>query len=229
MQVDQLGEGLWRWTAPHPAGDANPANPHGVWDQDAASLYHEAVDGIVLIDPLVPESDDGERFWLHLDRDVTRVGRPPTTVVTTRWHARSADAVRARYAGTRTLAIADDLTCHVDEVLSDGSTVPGGLAVIIPDAPGAARMAFVHCPCHQLLWTSDLLIGTAQGGLTPPLAAWFDDPAAQAWLTTGLPQLWPRLHALNSSLIVPAHGAVVANHAQAALERALRADGEPTG
>ncbi len=207
MQVDQLGEGLWRWTAPHPAWNADPAKPHGGWDQEAACLYHEAVDGIVLIDPLVPESDDGERFWLHLDRDVARVGRPPTTVVSTRWHTRSADAVRARYAGARTLAIADDLTCHVDEVLSDGSTVPGGLAVIIPDAPGAARMALLHCSCHGLLWTADLLIGDSAGNLRPAALDWLEDPAEQAWLKHELPQFAHRLEALNSAIIVPAHGA----------------------
>ncbi len=224
MQVDQLGKGLWRWTAPHPAWDADPANPYGGWDQEVACLYHETPDGIVLIDPLVPEGDDGERFWFSLDRDVARVGLPPTIVVSTRWHTRSADVVRARYDGTRTLAIADDLPCHVDEVLTDAHALPGGVGVLVAEAPADARMAFVHCPCHRMLWTSDLLIGATQGGLTPPPAAWFDDPAAQAWLATGLPQLWPRLHALDSSLIVPAHGAVVATQAQAALELALRVD-----
>ena len=49
MEVERLADGLWRWTV-----------------DDARCLYHEAPDGIVLIDPLVPD-DEAERFWWHLD------------------------------------------------------------------------------------------------------------------------------------------------------------------
>lgn len=112
MQVDRLADGLWRWTA-----------------GDAACIYHEAPDGIVLIDPLVPD-DEAERFWRHLDADVERVGHPPTVLVTLP-DARSAEAVRDRYPGARVVPAAD------------GEGLPGGVAV-----EGGA----VTCPCHGLLW-----------------------------------------------------------------------------
>ena len=44
MEVERLADGLWRWTV-----------------DDARCLYHEAPNGIVLIDPLVPD-DEAERF-----------------------------------------------------------------------------------------------------------------------------------------------------------------------
>ena len=74
MHVDRLSDGLWRWTAPHPDWRDEPAVG---WERDVACVYHEATDGILLLDPLVPSGDEGERFWRHLDQDVERVGLPP--------------------------------------------------------------------------------------------------------------------------------------------------------
>ena len=65
MQVDRISDGLWRWTAPHPDWHDDPASPYGGWDRDVACIYHEAPDGIVLIDPLVPSGEDGERLGDH--------------------------------------------------------------------------------------------------------------------------------------------------------------------
>ena len=78
MHVDRLSDGLWRWTAPHPDWRDEPAVG---WERDVACVYHEATDGILLLDPLVPSGDEGERFWRHLDQDVERVGLPPTVAV----------------------------------------------------------------------------------------------------------------------------------------------------
>ena len=126
MQVDRLADGLWRWAV-----------------GDAACVYHEAPDGIVLLDPLVPD-DEAERFWRHLDQDVARVGHPPTVVVTTD-DPRSAAAVRDRYPGARVLGVA------TGEPLEDGQVLPGGCRVTLVDGP----MALVRCACHGLLWLAD--------------------------------------------------------------------------
>ena len=78
MEVMQLGEGFWRWTAPHPEWTPAKERPGG-WGQMVGCLYLETSDGIVLIDPLAPpdESDDGRRFWEVLDREVARLGVDP--------------------------------------------------------------------------------------------------------------------------------------------------------
>jgi hypothetical protein len=95
VQVDELAPGLWRWTAEHPEwkdGDA--------WEREVACFYAELEDATVLIDPLVPAGEDGERFWTHLDADVQRHGRPVAVLLTGEWHRRSADDIAARYGAT---------------------------------------------------------------------------------------------------------------------------------
>ena len=98
MEVMQLGEGFWRWTAPHPEWTPAKERPGG-WGQRVGCLYLETSDGIVLIDPLAPpdESDDGRRFWEVLDREVARLGKPVTILLGNHFHQRSAPRVLERY------------------------------------------------------------------------------------------------------------------------------------
>ena len=221
MRVDRLADGLWRWTSPHPAWPGEPNGPAGGWPQDVSCLYHESPSGIVLIDPLVPDGSEGERFWHHLDQDVERVGLPPTIVVSTESHGRSADAVHERYPGSRVLGVSLAASCNVDRVLEDGELLPGDCRVTLTDAPGAPRMAIVQCTCHGLLWLSDLVIGDGAGGLRRPPATWFDDPGAGQWLEQGLPRLLPKLLDVPIEQLVSAHGPVISVDARAALERAF--------
>ena len=84
MDVQQLADGLWRWTA---AG--------------ASSVYYEAPDAVVLFDPLVPVGEEA-RFLDYLDRDVKRLGLPVSILLTAERHERSAPFLRERYtAGAR--------------------------------------------------------------------------------------------------------------------------------
>jgi hypothetical protein len=218
MRVDRLADGLWRWTAPHPAWSAEPDEG---WERDVACLYHEAPDGIVLIDPLVPDGDEGERFWRHLDADVARVGLPPTIAVTCPWHGRSADRVRKRYPGAHLLAV-PDAACSPDSDLADGLILPGGVRVLRGDGPGVTRMAVLACDCHGLVWTSDLLLG-AEGGLRRPPEddLWLPTEAERAWMREGLPRLVARLAGTPVAFAVPAHGEPVLEGAPAAIEAAL--------
>ena len=53
MEVTRIADGLWRWST-----------YYGEWRDEVGSVYVEADDAIVLIDPLVPEErDEAERFW----------------------------------------------------------------------------------------------------------------------------------------------------------------------
>ncbi|MFM7693004.1 MAG: hypothetical protein ACKO7U_01675 [Actinomycetota bacterium] len=182
MRVDRLAEGLWRWTGPAP--------PDGA---EGNALYHEAPDGIVLIDPVLPDDrDQAERFWRALDRDVERIGRPPLVVLADARRTAAAAAVAARYPGSRVLAPGDDLP--------DGDVLPGGIEAIVPAAePGGSGGAFLACACHGLVWTGDLLDGDA--ARHAPLLA--------------------RLLAHGPRFLVGSHGEPVVEDAAGALTRAL--------
>src|SRR5215471_11928530 len=96
MDVVKIRDGLWRWTAPHPAWKPDFDRPDG-WARTVGSVYVETASGIVLIDPLVPGDDsDAARFWEALDRDVARVGGRMAILVGSGDHGRSADRVAER-------------------------------------------------------------------------------------------------------------------------------------
>ncbi|MSO47196.1 MAG: hypothetical protein EXQ67_03810 [Thermoleophilia bacterium] len=220
MQVEQLADGLWRWTAPDPDWTAEPNDPDGGWPRDVSCLYHESPAGIVLIDPLVPDGSEGERFWRHLDQDVSRVGLPPTIVVSVCWHARSALLVRDRYPGARLLAVTHQLPFAVDGVLTADQDLPGDMIVLLTNGPGATRMALVRCTCHGLLWTADLLRGDGHGGLVRPPASWFESAAERAWLANELPRFLQGVTSPDIRIVVPAHGEPVVSDCRGALDRA---------
>lgn len=83
MRVEELAAGLWRWSA-RLAGEE-------VW-----SVYYEAPEATVLIDPVVPE-DEAERFFRALDRDVERRGVRVVIVCTSGGLETEAAALAARY------------------------------------------------------------------------------------------------------------------------------------
>jgi hypothetical protein len=79
VDVQQLADGLWRWTTP-----------------EAGSVYYEAPDAVVLFDPLLPTGEE-EKFLAYLDRDVERLGLPVSILLTTERNERSAPFLRERY------------------------------------------------------------------------------------------------------------------------------------
>jgi len=85
MDVLEIDDGLWRWTAFHEE-----------WNEQVGCVYVETEDGVVLIDPLVPTTDTA-KFWKALDRDVKRQKGPVHVFITVFWHARSAAEMRERY------------------------------------------------------------------------------------------------------------------------------------
>jgi hypothetical protein len=126
MQVQELKPGLWRWTARHPAWE----------DREVSSAYLELPDAVLLVDPLVPRSDE-ERFFAALDRDVERVGRPVAIALTNPWHRRSADELAQRYGA---------------EVRVGGflEHLPGGMQ---------PEDVVLHAPSHRAVFTGDTLVG----------------------------------------------------------------------
>jgi glyoxylase-like metal-dependent hydrolase (beta-lactamase superfamily II) len=219
MEVEELRPGLWRWTLPHPEWTPEEAEGDG-WEQEVASHFLETQDGIVLVDPLVPPegSAEAERFWAALDRDVERAGRPPAVLITIFWHARSSQAVRARYEGATVWAhrpAAELVRERVEHThtFRVGDPLPGGVRAL--DARRAFEVLF-WLPEQRALVTGDVLLGDREGGLRLSPESWGGD-ADPAELRASLRSLLD----LPVELVLPAHGEPVQANAREALAAAL--------
>ena len=199
MEVRELRPGLWRWTAAHPEWDHAEH-----WGPDVGSVYAELPDAIVVVDPLVP-SDEDERFWFALDRDVERLGLPIRVLLTVHWHERSVATVLDRY---------DAALLRPEE---KGDLPTGVQAEIVKGADWVEAMFFLEP--HRALVTGDLLIG-ANGGIELPIE-WFPK-AEREWAEQELkPELRRRLGELPIELVVVSHGEPVLQDGAAALDSAL--------
>jgi hypothetical protein len=114
MDVQQLADGLWRWTAEHPDWENWPGHEREA--REVGCVYYEADDATVLVDPLVPAGEE-DGFFRHLDADIERRERPVVILLTANWHRRSADKLAARYEAR----IGGALPEGVEEVAIEGA------------------------------------------------------------------------------------------------------------
>jgi glyoxylase-like metal-dependent hydrolase (beta-lactamase superfamily II) len=189
VTVDELAPGLWRWTTPHPDWTEREE-----WPRDVGCVYYEAPDATVLIDPLVPQDEERDRFYEALDRDVARRGLPVAVLLTCDWHSRSADELAERYgaAGEARQGLEPHELPELEEriwwIPEHGALVPGD--VLLGDDAGGVRV----CPDSWL------------GGRTSPAAI--------------RERLRPLLD-LPVERVLVSHGDPVLADARAALARAL--------
>jgi glyoxylase-like metal-dependent hydrolase (beta-lactamase superfamily II) len=125
--MEEIGRGLWWWTASHP--DWAPEDLEGGkgWEQVVSSYALAADDGLVLFDPLI---DD----WDLLDRQVEQYGAP-AILITIFWHVRSSQQILERYDGASLWAhepasewIAE--RAPVTKTFLPGDDLPGGVEAI---------------------------------------------------------------------------------------------------
>jgi hypothetical protein len=93
--VEELREGLWWWTAPHPDWKPEDGGPDG-WQRDVSSYAFDCGETFVLVDPISPPSVV----------DALADGRRVAVALTCEWHRRSADEVVERL-GASTGALPD--------------------------------------------------------------------------------------------------------------------------
>jgi hypothetical protein len=142
VDVRQLADGLWRWTALHPNAadwpDGGPPVP-----PEVGCVYYEAPDAVVLIDPLLPAGEE-EEFLAFLDRDVERLGLPVSILLTAAWHERSAATLRDRY--------------HAD------GRIPGTVEAYPVEGAPEEQLAYFIRP-HRALVVAEIFAGIGSGGL----------------------------------------------------------------
>jgi glyoxylase-like metal-dependent hydrolase (beta-lactamase superfamily II) len=163
--VDELAPGLWRWTAFHPE-----------WKEEVGSVYYEAPDAVVLVDPLVP-TDEPERFWAALDRDVKRAAAPLHVLISVFWHVRSTREIverrRARvWAPTRGRGAIERRAGEVTDVFRAGDELPGG---VVPFKTARAAEVVFWIPAHRALVPGDVILGSEEGGLRLCPASWLPE------------------------------------------------------
>lgn len=215
MQVTRLADGLWRWTARHPAWTPEQGGPSG-WDAEVSSLYLEAPDAVVLVDPLVPE-DERDRFVAALDADVERARRPVAIVITLDDHERSADELRNRYgAGVwATAAAGNTMDVEVTHPFMPGDALPGGIVPFDAGRPGEVA-AWIRP--HATLFTGDAILGGSDALRLCPDSWLPEETTPERFRETLRPLL-----ELAVERVVPSHGEPVTEGAREALRRALAA------
>ena len=193
VEVEKIRDGLWRWTAPHPDW-----KPDSDWPEDVGSVYYKGPDAVVLIDPLVP-SDDADRFWEALDRDVERAQLPVVVLRTVHWHQRSIDEVVARYADARFAPESAPLPARVE-------------------APRVAKDEVIFwIPEHRALVPGDVLLGTDDGGVQLCPDSWLPEGTTGQDLRDSLRPLLE----LPIELVLLSHGRPVLTNGRDALVAAL--------
>jgi hypothetical protein len=192
MDVQQLADGLWRWTASHPNAanwpDRGPAVP-----REVGCVYYEAPDAVVLFDPLLPGGEE-EAFLAYLDRDVERLGLPVSILLTAAWHDRSSAILRERY--------------QADE------RAPESVEPYPVEGAPEEQLAYFIRP-HSALVVAEILVGDGRGGLALAPSPALADRAA-------LDRSLREIAELPVELVLVSHGEPVLRDGRRAIESALR-------
>lgn len=237
MDVAQIGEGFWRWTAPH--GEWASGKD---WGEMVGCVYHEppidAGESIALIDPQVPPrgSEDEKRFWRHLDQVVERSGLPVAIVVCNRYHGRSTREIYQRYAGRcgatvhAPRGVEGLLACTPTHTFAEGESLPGGLMPYFVEGLVEPEVA-IHIPAHDALVFADALLGADGGKVRLPPASWAADSdedaaaaqEARARYRARFHNSMRRLLDLDFDRLIVSHGEPVLDGGKLALNEALDA------
>jgi glyoxylase-like metal-dependent hydrolase (beta-lactamase superfamily II) len=169
VNIEEIAPRLWWWSAPHPEWTPDAFKDGQGWQQTVSSYALVADDAFVLFDPLVP-TDEPDRFWEALDRDVEHHG-PPAILITLYWHARSSQEIADRYEGTTVWAHEPAAALVAERVrythtFTEGDELPGG-AEAIP-LHNEHEVAY-WLPSHKATVIGDTILGgDGQARLCPP-------------------------------------------------------------
>ena len=212
MQVEEIAPGLWHWTAPHPEWKPEYEEGGQGWGEIVSSYALVTDDALVLIDPQVPKDEaDAARFWEALDRDVEAHG-PPSILLTVYWHARSAEEIAARYAGSRIWSPADTPEGHLrhTHTYTAGDELPAGVRA--SDVSRLGEMV-LYLPSHKAVAFGDVVLEGVR--LLPD--GWLRNEMTRQDVADALRPLLDEA----IELLLLTHGGPVTDNARGKLERAL--------
>jgi hypothetical protein len=213
--VEQLDEGLWRWTGRHP--EWHPADEFGA---EVASFALRDGGDTILIDPLLPEGDASARAGLDaIVRGRLRI------LITIPYHVRSAELIWRRYGAEHTTTIwghpaaarrLSDTTAF--RPLTPGEPLAGGIVAHPIGNPRRFEMP-LHLPAQRALAFGDAVVS-----VDGQLRVWLEAPITErrlAWYRRRfVPTLEPLL-AFDIDRVLVTHGPPVLRDGRRALAAAL--------
>jgi glyoxylase-like metal-dependent hydrolase (beta-lactamase superfamily II) len=209
--MQQIRDGLWRWTAPHPDW-----KPEQDWAREVGCLALAGDGELVLIDPL--GARDGA---LAEALDGLADGRRLAVVVTVHWHERDAAGFRDRYGAELWVreGSVERVGTAVDRTFGDGDRLPGGIRAL---DVGAASEALMWIPSCATLAAGDVLV-EREGRLRLCPVSWYDraedfEHGRRAMM---------RALELPVAATVVSHGDPAVFEGRSALEAALRGSAAP--
>ena len=215
--LEPLDDGLWRWSARHPEW-----HPRTEFGAEVVSWALREDGGTVLIDPLLPEEEDGggEAFAEALDAIVKG---EVTIVVTIPYHVRSAEPLARRYSaavhGHRDVARRFEGAVDFHPI-EPGQTFAHGMTGHRIGSPPRKELP-LHVPGRRALAFGDAVVGVGDG-----LRVWVQRPhdeRRERWYRERLvPTLEPLLE-LDVEQVLTTHGPPVLRDGGAALRDALAA------
>ena len=215
MDLQEIVPRLWHWSAPHP--EWKPANrgKNGLgWDETVSSYALVADDAFVLIDPQMPtDPTDAARLWEALDRDVEAHG-PPAILISVDWHARSAEEITSRYAGSTIWWPASSPKKQPVEhnilTYGDGDELPAGIRAFDVGIPGEHAL---YLASHKAVLFGDAVLDEVR--VLPD--SWLDKGTTRKDVADALRPLLDH----EIELVLLTHGGPVADDATSKLASAL--------
>jgi hypothetical protein len=213
-EPEELGPGLWRWTARHP--EWHP----GDFGRQVASYLVEAGSDALLIDPLLPDPADPVLGLIERVRS-DRL----SVLVTVPYHVRSAEAVRDRQPGRVEIwghpAVAKRLADPRGfREIEPGAVLPAGATAHAIGRPRRHEMP-IHLPSHDALAFGDAVV-EVDGELRMWSSERVDERRARFYAERFAPTLRPLVE-LDPERVLVTHGAPVLARGRAALAAALDA------
>lgn len=219
--IDELTDGIWRWTAPHPEWH-RADHP---WTHEVASFAVAAGHDLILVDPLAPA--DAAPFWSELDRLVEQTGaRRVPVLLTIHYHVRSAAEVSRRYGKRLDVTVHghESVRAHLGrgvpfEAIKPGDELPAGAEAFAIGSPRRREMPLL------LPGARALAFGDAVVGVDGDLRVWqvVEGDGQREWYEKRfLPTLLP-LAELDFDHVLVTHGPPVVGDGVERLRRGLAA------
>ena len=215
-QPEQLGDGLWRWTARHP--EWHP----GEFGAEVASFAVDAEGDLLLLDPLLPP--DADPVLELLDG---LAGDRVAILTTIPYHVRSAEPLWRRYRDSADTAIwghpaaAKRLTDRSGfREIAPGTPLPAGVAAFAIGKPRRHEMP-LYVPSQRAL-----VFGDAVVELDGDLRMWANEPVDERRVRFHRERFNPTLEPLldlDAERVLVTHGRPVMKNGRAKLESALKA------